>query len=114
MKTVTLDEFLAQYDKITREYKDKDWERVLYHLLEANKEYIKETFENDFEYFHKSFRQWDVIPGKGDMDMAIWICLDKTFLFWELREILRKGVTDPKEVSELILKSLEKKSFGDI
>lgn len=29
MKTVPLDEFLAHYDKVTREYKDKDWERVL-------------------------------------------------------------------------------------
>lgn len=84
--TVKIDKILKMMDQKTR----KEWlpvERALFHLLKQHKEELPELNN----YFHKAFRQVDVInDGSGHMDMAIYNLLDASKIFWEYFEIVCK------------------------
>ena len=62
-------------------------ERALFNLLRRNKEHLPEVGD----YFHKAFRQTDVIPHPG-VDMAVWLLLQDAPIFWAVfDEVQAKG-----------------------
>lgn len=68
-------------------------ESALYLLLKAFREELPalETVE-DYNYFHKCFRQNDVVNvGDGAVDMAIWHLLSESRLFWVACEFVIHG-----------------------
>lgn len=83
--------FLKALDEATREAqkeerRNSDSERALFLLLKGFEKHLPEIDD----YFHKAFRQVDVIPdfdeqiSSGHIDSAIWVLLDKSKIFWEV------------------------------
>lgn len=76
------EELLKKYGELSKE---KGVERALWNLLKANEKHITGLIEEDSTgaWFHKAFRQIDVCEN-GHTDMAIWILIDESELFWEI------------------------------
>lgn len=89
---MTTVELIDRYYKVTEEKLREDFsrstevERVLAHLLMEHKKLISEgdPIETDPSgyWFHKMFRQTDVINMHADM--SIWLLLQNAPIFWEL------------------------------
>lgn len=82
-----IDKLLELLDQETKdcnawnEDRSKPSDRALFHLLKRDKDNLPEL--ND--YFHKAFRQTDVLED-GNLDSAIWHLLSDSTLFWRLFE----------------------------
>ena len=59
-------------------------EHALYCMLRAYKDDLPLlNTKKDYQYFHKAFRQVDVIDkGEGLVDMAFWHLLNQSRVFW--------------------------------
>ncbi len=81
---------LEKYKKAIDDKKDcnDDVENALWHILNAHENDVALLFENNpYEYFHKGFRQCDIVEGyNGHIDMCIWFLLNHVELFWEVLE----------------------------
>jgi len=74
-------DLLDKFDKIT---KTKDKERPLYYLLRAFESEVQVILEKcGIEDFHKYFRVSNV-TGNPNIDLAIWVLLSESGLFWDL------------------------------
>lgn len=67
---------------------NRDSDRALYSMLK----YYKDKLPDLDDYFHKSFRQTDIIDDdtEGTTDYVIWLLLCQSKLFWELyKEVVK-------------------------
>jgi hypothetical protein len=73
--------------KYDRHYKVSGGDRALLILLDR----YRDELPSVDEYFHKAFRQVDVIEdGEGSLDMAIWHLIGDSKLFWDAWEEMEK------------------------
>jgi hypothetical protein len=96
LKPITTEELLNKFDQWSDErlnwnYDKYAHERALWQMLKINEEHIKGLIEEDptGHWFHKAFRQIDVIPTPNNIDkacndMVVYLLLRKSNLFWDV------------------------------
>lgn len=79
---MTFDEMLVAYEKVI-DKNPSDLEYALWFTLKAFRSEIKELYERDITYFHKAFRQVNVVTLPY-IDSVLWHLLSASEMFWEV------------------------------
>ncbi len=58
-------------------------DRALWHMLKRWEDKLPEMLPDDPEWFHRAFRQVDVLPT-GNEDMVVYCLLINRKMFWEI------------------------------
>ncbi len=115
-KPSRMDLLLDEYDQVTRKG-GMPIERALYHALRL----WQGNLPKMDHYFHKAFRQCDVIedhpqaaPGKGGhSDMVVYNLLDAADVFWALFEIYKPGKRLPERGFDMRAHRRNRPQFRD-
>lgn len=97
MSTETgIDLLLAELDKRTSGKANDDasvTDRALFLLLKHFRDDLPPLESPaDYQYFHKAFRQVDVLPS-GELDMVAWLLLSRSGgVFWEVFEAIESSL----------------------